>query len=906
MKIHRLRLVDFRGIAEREITLPDSGVVVLQGENEVGKTSMIEAIDLLLDKPDSSKAREVRQVKPVHRDVGPLVEAELTCGPYRFTYTKRWLRETRTELRLSAPRPASLTGAEAHAEVQRILTETLDTSLYQALRVLQADDLTSAALADSSALAAALDRAAGTAGHDEEGDALLDAVDAEYATYFTPTGRETGEYSAARKEAAAAAEACGAAEARLRQLQQDVDSHAHLTTELAAIADRLEQAHEDRDAHEQAWQRLSAQRQQVAEAREEVRTCGREHAWLSEAAERRATAGRALETKLDAWEELTRRLTEARDELHQARVEQDEAASEVTAAQQEEQRQQQKVEAATRAAERLQDLAELDRVRSTLAAIERAQATIEECESTLAGSRIDADLLAAIDTADTELAVSRAQHEAAAARLQVTALGDLDLTVDGAERHLAAEEELSSAVTEAVQLELPGTLRVSVTPARSSADTESALSAAQQRLDDLLREAGVSDRRAAHRLAESEQRTRSELDRARERLEEELDGQTVSQLQADQARLAARVAPAEQAASTASTDQEEGAAGSDAESTPAAPQEVPAPVDPASAQQAKEDAARAHAQARDRTVDAVAVRDSLAERASRLELDCTLLEGKASMAETDINDQRAALAAERARTPDADLDQAAAEAAASLAEAKAALTAVQDELAAAPAEQIEAARQNATLLVERLSTEHEQVEDSLRRLSVSLEMRGQEGLQEDYDQALSTREAADSHLQHLERRARACALLHETLHRARDAARARYVRPFRDQVLALGRIVYGTGFDVDVDDDLAITSRTLDGVTVPFEQLSAGAREQLAIITRLACAAVVDPEQGVPVIIDDALGYSDPDRLAAMNTMIGSLAADAQVILLTCTPDRYRSIGSASVIRLERSLPATG
>src|SRR5699024_9958913 len=346
MRIHRLRLVDFRGIAEREITLPDSGVVVLQGENEVGKTSMIEAIDLLLDKADSSKAREVRAGKPVNRDVGPLVAAELSCGPYRFTYTKRWLRETRTELPLTAPQPASLTGAEAHAEVQRILTETLDTSLYQALRVLQAGELTSAALADSSALAAALDRAAGTAGHDEDGDALLAAVDAEYATYFTPTGRETGEYAAARKEASAAEATCTEAEARLRQLQQDVDSHARLTTELAAISDHLAQARRDREAHEQAWHELTTLRQQVTDAREKVRSRSREHAWLSEAAERRATAGRALETKIAAWEELTRRLTEAREELHQARAEQREASNQVAAAQEEEQHLRQKVEAA--------------------------------------------------------------------------------------------------------------------------------------------------------------------------------------------------------------------------------------------------------------------------------------------------------------------------------------------------------------------------------------------------------------------------------------------------------------------------------------------------------------------------------------------------------------------------------
>lgn len=921
MRIHRLRLVDFRGIAEREITLPDSGVVVLQGENEVGKTSMIEAIDLLLDKPDSSKAREVREVKPVSRDVGPQVEAELSCGPYRFTYAKRWLRETRTELHLSAPRAMDLTGAEAHAEVQRILTETLDTSLYQALRVLQAGELTSAALSQSSALAAALDRAAGTAGHDEEGDALLDAVDAEYATFFTGTGRETGEYAAARKQAAAAEESFAAAEGRLRQLQQDVDSHARLSTELGGLTDALAQAKHERGEHEQAWQQLDRLRQRVTDAQELVRTRSREHSWLRDAAERRANAGRVLETKVSAWEELTDRLAEAREQLHQARAAQQQAGGELAAAQAEEQRLREKVEAATRAAELLQDLSELDRLRSTLTAIERAQATIEECETALADCRIDADLLAEIDAADTDLAVSRAQHEAAAARLQVTALAETDLTVDGAEHHLAAEELLESAVTESVQLELPGRLRIAVSPARSSADTDAALAAARDRLETLLRRAGVSDRRAAHRVFESAQQTRAEAARARDRLAEELDGRTLSELQADQVRLAARVEHARDAADSATIaspapagtpasadpDAADGPEGdSDAHDAAVAATPPVAATSPAAAQEAKAAAQRALDQARDRALDATAVRDSLAERASRLELDCTLLEGKASMAETDINDQRATLADERAKTPDDELEQLAEDAASALTEAKELLAAAEAELAAAPVEQIEAARSNAVALTERLTTEHDQVQEDLRRLSVSLEMRGQDGLQEEYDRALTSRNAALDRLRGLERRARACALLHETMHRARDAARARYVRPFRDQVLALGRIVYGPGFDVDVDDDLAIVSRTLAGVTVPFEQLSAGAREQLAIITRLACAAVVDPEQGVPVIIDDALGYSDPDRLAAMNTMIGSLAADAQIILLTCTPERYRGIGSASVIRLERSLPATG
>ncbi|MDT5147765.1 MAG: hypothetical protein QOC58_2410, partial [Mycobacterium sp.] len=49
MKLHRLVLINYRGIAHREIEFPDHGVVVVCGANEIGKSSMIEALDLLLE-----------------------------------------------------------------------------------------------------------------------------------------------------------------------------------------------------------------------------------------------------------------------------------------------------------------------------------------------------------------------------------------------------------------------------------------------------------------------------------------------------------------------------------------------------------------------------------------------------------------------------------------------------------------------------------------------------------------------------------------------------------------------------------------------------------------------------------------------------------------------------------------
>ena len=54
MKLHRLAVRDYKGIEERDVRVPESGILVLEGPNEIGKSSMLEALDLLLEHKDSS------------------------------------------------------------------------------------------------------------------------------------------------------------------------------------------------------------------------------------------------------------------------------------------------------------------------------------------------------------------------------------------------------------------------------------------------------------------------------------------------------------------------------------------------------------------------------------------------------------------------------------------------------------------------------------------------------------------------------------------------------------------------------------------------------------------------------------------------------------------------------------
>jgi uncharacterized protein YhaN len=138
----------------------------------------------------------------------------------------------------------------------------------------------------------------------------------------------------------------------------------------------------------------------------------------------------------------------------------------------------------------------------------------------------------------------------------------------------------------------------------------------------------------------------------------------------------------------------------------------------------------------------------------------------------------------------------------------------------------------------------------------------------------------------------------ETLLRHRQTARQAYVQPLSERIDKLGHIVFGPDFAVQLDAQLSMVSRTLQGQTVGFGDLSVGAREQLGILARLAAAQLVAPHGGVPLLIDDALGYSDPGRLQTMGAAIAQVGKQCQIVILTCSPGRYAHVGNATLVRL--------
>mgnify|MGYP001434181896 CR=1 FL=1 len=81
-----------------------------------------------------------------------------------------------------------------------------------------------------------------------------------------------------------------------------------------------------------------------------------------------------------------------------------------------------------------------------------------------------------------------------------------------------------------------------------------------------------------------------------------------------------------------------------------------------------------------------------------------------------------------------------------------------------------------------------------------------------------------------------------------------------------------------------------DRVEAPITELSFGTREQLAFLSRLCLAELLSQHERHSLMFDDNLVHTDDDRLAIAHQLLLEVAGKAQVILLTCHPERYGPI----------------
>jgi hypothetical protein len=869
MKLHRLVLTNYRGVDHREIDFPDHGVVVVSGANEIGKSSMVEALDLLLESRDRSTKKEVKQVKPTHADVGSEVTAEISSGPYRFVYHKRFHKKCETQLTVLEPRREQHSGDEAHDRVQAMLAETVDTELWHAQRVLQAASTAAVNLSGCDALTRALDIAAGDTALSGTEPLLIERIDTEFARYFTPTGRPTGEWTAAIKALREAEDEVRDCAAAVAEVDDRVDRHATLTTELAESSLQQQATGARQTAAQVAADAIAQLTEQVREAElvaaaaaatsiasaathaERLRLCTETDARAATVATLEAQDREAAEAEVTA-----RNVTVAAD----ASVE--EANRLVTCAQQ-------RVEMARRIVDELARRDESQRLTARLAKIDGAVRDRDGITEELSAIVLTADLFERIEKAVA--AVDRAEGQLAlvSATVEFVAATDIELVIGDQRVSLSSGHSWSTLANAGTEVEIPGVVTARVTPGTSTLDIHSQYAAAQQTLAAALAAAGVADPAAARLTDQRRRELQGGCDQLSATLVALCGDDDVEQLRSRRVELL---------------------------SLPALSDEVTMDAGAARAELDAAEAARVTAAADCDTHRRVA--SLAASRLTESSTEATLLRGnlvsqtaELAMVADRLAEQRAVVTDwELAATSDAD-----ALAAKATADRVAELS---GQLATAAPEAVAAELAGAVEAAATLRQHHDEIARTLHEIAVQLTVFGTEGRKGKLDAAQTRHEHARSEHDRVGRRARAAQLLREVMVRHRDTTRLRYVEPFRAELQRLGRPVFGSSFEVDVDSDLCILNRTLDGCTVPYESLSGGAKEQLGILARLAGAALVAKEDAVPILIDDALGFTDPERLVKMAEVFDTLGERGQVIVLTCTPARYDGIKDAQRIEL--------
>lgn len=868
MKIHSISLRNVRAVEHLELDdIPDTGVMLLHGDNEAGKSTVLDAIDAVLNFKHSTSDSRVKVLAPAGKDVGPEITLRATVGPYTFSVRKVFLRKKRSELTITAPKREQFTGREADDKLEAILDEHLDKTLAATLFLRQGELDPGIAAAGIPSITRALDT--GEAGSDEaapgtEDTALMQRIEAEYLRFFTAKGRKNAAYADLEKRVESASASVAEFDAEVARLSGFVDEVARKETEIARISAELPEAVEQEatraeeaaaakaladkaEAAQQAKDRAEIDLERATEdiaARAAARS--RVDALTAEAAELSAslvTAREAAEGEQARVVELTGARDRAKERLAQARADVKDAEAA-----------RQQVRGRIRAAELGEIIARLDAADKELADLRAAQ---PEKPVT------DADVRA-VETAREELGLQRRLRDTASAKLEITAPEGSVLSVDG--DVVDFDGTATVGVHHGTRVGI-GDVDVVYRGAQGTEQAAEAVESAQRELSELLDAHGCDDIDALRSLRDTHAELAGELTMAQRRREDVLGARDAEELRAEHARLAALV----------EGDAVVGELGEDeAEAALSAAQRE---LDEASdALELAEGALRPWAERKEATALAV-----LEERA------------EAKTAEKDA--AVASLAAAEEKTPTEQLETARERAAVALDAAKKQAQVLAVELKRADPELAADLLEGAQVKVRNLRNRLGEAERRVAELSGRIEQAA--GVAEQADRAASALEAAESELATTTRRAEAAQLLRETMLRHRDEARARYAAPFAETLNRYATRVFGPDVEFTLGESLEIQARTLHGATVALDQLSGGAKEQLALLVRFAIAELAGTGQAgkspVPVIVDDALGATDPTRLELMNSLFNQVGRESQVFVLTCFPQRFDRVSVAKV-----------
>jgi hypothetical protein len=863
MKISALRFSNVKRFAARGIAIEGigDGVNVLCAANEFGKSTSFEALHGLFFLPHSSTAADARNLRP-YSGGNPVIEADVAVGDDRYRISKQYFGGRYAKVVDLATGRIVAQNDEAENFITRMtqggtggpagllwVRQGMTGIEARSSRDQESDRLVRTGLLES----VQGEVEAMTGGRRMAG--VIAAAGAELAALVTPTGRpKAGGRLAdaiARKEEL---------EAEAQRLEGEVKALHNELVARSAAQTRLAEL-EDADAREERRRDVAGAEAAFEAARTQTERLKSLEAELKLARERRDVSMRELKQVEEALADArqvaddVRAAGRRRDEASERRRMVDEtiglAQAEAEAAEAEETSLREllgRIEASARSRAAAEQRAEGER------RLEQAEAvcgTIEFCEAQLAGLRLPKGAVDELQELDIEIARIRAVREAGRPTVLVSyehrdaprvTMAGSDL-VDGEERGFDTHTQLLAPGIGTITLRSTGV------------DKETGrLDEAEGRRRTLLASMGVTDLAAA---------------RAQEVRVQSLEGQA-GEARAQRGVLAPNGLEAlrKEVAALASID--------------LAPNDVT--DDPNKTRAALEAAELRRRQAVQAIRAAEPARNTANDAVVASETQLAVLRTREEQIAAVLGPQDGR--EERYRS----LDAAVAERESTLAKAQEAhdeQRAQTRDLAAA-----DAALRRVRSVEQAAVAEAQQLRERIAGLTAHIVLKSDGAVEERWRETLEALEAATVRVGDFEREVAVMTRLTEALEAARTSARDLYLKPVMTELHPLLALLFEDATISFDDRTLLPQTITRQGQEENVDRLSGGMREQLSVLTRLAFARLLSRDgRPTPVILDDALVYSDDDRIERMFDALHRQADDQQIIVFSCRQRAFQKLG---------------
>ncbi|WP_448859545.1 AAA family ATPase [Corynebacterium propinquum] len=478
MRIHGLYLHNIRGISQLELSeLPETGVVVIHGDNEAGKSTIMDAIDACLNYKYSGFPKDIKSLVPADGSGWPEIRLDLSIGPYRMEIYKQFSSSAaskKCELKLHSPKKARLRGDEAENEFRSIISEYLDTDLLDALFVRQgklhhslaaagipsvesslqsghiwnegngsanatAKDSGDATAKDTAGIASEIPENAGfftvsgtSTEQAQEESRLLAAVNAEYSRYYTAkTGKSAKELKAAEEELSAARSRYDEAKKQLDHVAGYVAEYEELSEREKLAAGEIPNAEQEYANAEAAKQNAETVQQRLSDAVDSVRQAMQQKNSQSELLEVRTALIDELEQEQSRRDELSAQLQQAEETAAQEAVIIDQLQDTKNKADAKYRVQRDRHKAVRVSSNKLRNAQRAQELRDLLDTVEGIDIKIAEARAELAAlpAYIDRSAWQRLRQAHDDVVVEQKLADAHAARLELCAGSPTTVTV---------------------------------------------------------------------------------------------------------------------------------------------------------------------------------------------------------------------------------------------------------------------------------------------------------------------------------------------------------------------------------------------------------------------------------------------------------------------------------------------